>query len=216
MLVIHEVMGRNCGWLTAATAKAYRDRLDRMKFVPGFNLERRHKEIDAVYVPEMEVDIAAEAARLKSAMDAKDCVNIFVSEGACVDAIVKEMASRGEQLKRDAFGHVRLDEVNVGNWFSKQFSKLIAAEKSLVQKSGYFARSAASNAEDLRLIKTMVDLAVECGLRGEPGVIGQDEDREGKLRAIEFPRIKGGKPFDTGTPWFVDMLKAIGQKRGGT
>jgi pyrophosphate--fructose-6-phosphate 1-phosphotransferase len=214
MLIIHEVMGRNCGWLTAATAKAYRDRLDRMKFVPGFNLERRHKEIDAVYVPEMEVDIAAEAARLKSAMDAKDCVNIFVSEGACVDAIVKETESRGEQLKRDAFGHVRLDEVNVGNWFSKQFSKLIGAEKSLVQKSGYFARSAPSNAEDVRLIKTMVDLAVECGLRGEPGVIGHDEDREGQLRAIEFPRIKGGKPFDVGTPWFVEMLKAIGQKRG--
>jgi pyrophosphate--fructose-6-phosphate 1-phosphotransferase len=215
MLVIHEVMGRNCGWLTAATAKAYRERLDRMKFVPGFNLERRHKEIDAVYVPEMTIDVSAEATRLKTAMDAKDCVNIFVSEGACVDAIVAEMESRGEQLKRDAFGHVRLDEVNVGNWFSKQFSKLIGAEKSLVQKSGYFARSAPSNAEDLRLIKTMVDLAVECGLRGEPGVIGHDEDREGQLRAIEFPRIKGGKPFDTATPWFVDMLKAIGQKRGG-
>jgi diphosphate-dependent phosphofructokinase len=215
MLIIHEVMGRNCGWLTAATAKAYRARLDKTKFVPGFNLDRRHKDIDAVYVPEMEVDIAAEAARLCAVMDAKDCVNIFVSEGACVDAIVKEMESRGEQLKRDAFGHVRLDEVNVGNWFSKQFSKLVLAEKSLVQKSGYFARSAASNAQDLELIKTMVDLAVDCGLKGEPGVIGHDEDREGRLRAIEFPRIKGGKPFDVATPWFVDMLKAIGQKRGG-
>jgi pyrophosphate--fructose-6-phosphate 1-phosphotransferase len=216
MLIVHEVMGRNCGWLTAATAKAYRERLDRMKFVPGFNLERRHKEIDAVYLPEMKVDIAAEATRLKAAMDAKDSATIFVSEGACVDAIVAEMESRGEQLKRDAFGHVRLDEVNVGNWFSKQFSKLIGAEKSLVQKSGYFARSAASNADDLKLIKTMVDLAVDCGLRGEPGVIGHDEDREGALRAIEFPRIKGGKPFDTATPWFVDMLKAIGQKRGAS
>jgi pyrophosphate--fructose-6-phosphate 1-phosphotransferase len=27
-LVIHEVMGRNCGWLTAATARAWRERLD--------------------------------------------------------------------------------------------------------------------------------------------------------------------------------------------
>src|SRR6185436_16957771 len=138
MLIIHEVMGRNCGWLTAATAKAYRDRLDKMKFVPGFNLDRKHKDVDAVYVPEMEVDIAAEAKRLKAVMDAKDCVNIFVSEGACVDAIVKEMESRGEQPKRDAFGHVKLDEVNVGNWFSKHFSEPVAAEKSLVQKSGYF------------------------------------------------------------------------------
>jgi pyrophosphate--fructose-6-phosphate 1-phosphotransferase len=214
MLVIHEVMGRNCGWLTAATAKAYRDRLDRMAFVPGFNLEKRHKEIDAVYVPEMSIDVAAEAARLRATMDAKDCVNIFVSEGACVDAIVKEMQSRGEEPKRDAFGHVRLDEVNVGNWFSKQFSKLVAAEKSLVQKSGYFARSAPSNAEDLKLIEAMVGVAVECGLRSEPGVIGHDEDRGDALRAIEFTRIKGGKPFDVTTPWFVDMLRAIGQRGG--
>src|SRR5574344_7112 len=27
MLIVHEVMGRNCGWLTAATAAAYRKRL---------------------------------------------------------------------------------------------------------------------------------------------------------------------------------------------
>jgi pyrophosphate--fructose-6-phosphate 1-phosphotransferase len=213
MLIIHEVMGRNCGWLTAATAKAYRAHLDKMRFVPGFNLDRRHKDIDAVYVPEMEIDVASEAKRLKAVMDAKDCANIFVSEGACVDAIVKEMESRGEQPKRDAFGHVKLDEVNVGNWFSKQFSKLVAAEKSLVQKSGYFARSAASNTQDLELIKTMADLAVECGLKGEPGVIGHDEDQGGKLRAIEFPRIKGGKPFDVRTPWFVEMLEAIGQTK---
>ena len=37
-------------------------------------------------------------------------------------------------------------EAIVGNWFAKQFSKLVGAEKNLVQKSGYFARSAASNA----------------------------------------------------------------------
>src|SRR5690349_13998523 len=72
MLIIHEVMGRNCGWLTAATAQAYRAHLDKMRFVPGFNLDRRHKEVDAVYVPEMEIDIAAEAKRLKAVMDAKD------------------------------------------------------------------------------------------------------------------------------------------------
>jgi len=34
------------------------------------------------------------------------------------------------------------------------------------------------------------------------------------LRAIEFPRIKGGKPFNIDTPWFTEMLKAIGQKKG--
>ena len=155
-----------------------------------------------------------EAKRLKLTMDRKDCVNIFVSEGAGVEAIVKEMESRGESIERDAFGHVKLDKVNVGAWFSKQFAKLIGAEKTLVQKSGYFARAAAANSEDLRLIKSMVDLAVDCGMRGESGVIGHDEDRGNVLRAIEFPRIKGGKPFDTTVGWFDELLKGIGQPLG--
>lgn len=214
MLLIHEVMGRNCGWLTAATAQAYRDRLANLKFVPAFNLGREKKDIDAVYVPEMTVDIPAEAARLKRIMDEKDCATIFVSEGACIDEIVAEMERAGETVKRDAFGHVWLDAVNVGNWFSKQFAKLIGAEKTLVQKSGYFARSSKANGEDLALIKAMVDLAVDCGLKGQPGVIGHDEERGGELRAIEFPRIKGGKAFDIDAPWFGEMLKAIGQPMG--
>jgi len=214
MLLIHEVMGRNCGWLTAYTAKVYRDRLSQMTFLPDFNFERHHKDIDGVYVPEMDIDVPGEARRLKAMMDLKDCVNIFVSEGACVAEIVEEMESRGEAVDRDAFGHVRLDKVNVGGWFSKQFSKLIGAEKNMVQKSGYFARSAPPNADDLRLIKSMVDLAVDSGLRGQPGVIGHDEDRGGVLRAIEFSRIKGGKPFDIDTPWFVEMLRSIGQPKG--
>jgi pyrophosphate--fructose-6-phosphate 1-phosphotransferase len=31
------------------------------------------------------------------------------------------------------------------------------------------------------------------------------------MRCIEFPRIKGGKPFNQSTPWFQEMLAAIGQ-----
>ena len=37
-------------------------------------------------------------------------VNIFVSEGAGVADIVKEMESRGEVMPRDAFGHIKLNE----------------------------------------------------------------------------------------------------------
>jgi len=213
-LIIHEVMGRNCGWLTAATAKAYRDRLQRRAFPVGFNLDRSHLDIDAVFIPEMNVDLDSEAARLRKVMDTQDCVNLFVSEGACVDQIIREMESRGEAVPRDAFGHAKLDSVNVGKWFSQQFAKLVGAEKTLVQKSGYFARAAAANADDLRLIQSMVDHAVECGLRGESGVCGHDEDRGGRLRAIEFERIKGGKPFDIDVPWFNELLSSIDQPKG--
>jgi len=42
--------------------------------------------------------------------------------------------------------------------------------------------------------------------------MGQDENKEGEpIRAIEFERIKGGKPFDIKQQWFQDMLKEIGQ-----
>ena len=59
--------------------------------------------------------------------------------------------------------------------------------------------------------RPMTDLAVDCALRGEPGVIGHDEDQGDQLRAIEFSRIKGGKPFDTTQQWFADLLAGIGQ-----
>ena len=51
--------------------------------------------------------------------------------------------------------------------------------------------------DDLRLIQGMVDLAVESALNKVSGVTGHDEDQGGKLRTIEFPRIRGGKHFDT-------------------
>lgn len=214
MLIVHEVMGRACGWLTAATAQAYRTLLDRQDYVPGIGLARERFEIHGVYLPEMAVDLAGEAARLKTIMDQVDNVNIFISEGAGVESIVAELQAKGQEVPRDAFGHVKLDAVNPGKWFGEQFAKMIGAEKTLVQKSGYFARAAAANSDDLRLIKSCVDLAVEAALRRESGVIGHDEDRGGVLRPIEFARIKGGKPFDIDLPWFQQMLREIGQPKG--
>ncbi|MCA0256628.1 MAG: pyrophosphate--fructose-6-phosphate 1-phosphotransferase [Proteobacteria bacterium] len=210
-LVVHEVMGRHCGWLTAATAKAYIQRLNGTEFADGFMMNRQMKSIDGLYLPELAFDLEAEAARLKEVMDKTGYVTLFVSEGACLDAIVAERESAGETVKRDAFGHVKIDTINVGGWFSKQFAALLGAERAMVQKSGYYARSAPANVDDLRLIHSMVDLAVESALNGVSGVTGHDEDQNGKLRTIEFPRIKGGKHFDIAQPWFDDVMKTIGQ-----
>ncbi len=128
-----------------------------------------------------------------------------------MESIVAELEAAGEEVARDAFGHIRLDKVNPGAWFGQQFAQKLGADKTLVQKSGYFARSAASDEFDLDLIDTMADFAVDAALRGEPGLIGQDEERGGELRSIEFSRIKGGKPFDITQAWYVDLVKAIGQ-----
>ncbi len=215
MLIVHEVMGRNCGWLTAATAQAYRENIlgDR-GFVPGLGLTEKRLDVHAIFIPEMEIDIAAEAERLKAVMDEHDCVNIFISEGAGVESIVKEMEAAGKTVERDAFGHIKLDTINPGQYFAKEFAAKLDAEKTMVQKSGYFSRAAPANVDDLRLIKSCTDLAVQCAFEGKSGVIGHDEDQNNVLRAIEFERIKGGKPFDIDTPWFGELLGAIGQTKG--
>lgn len=211
MLIIHEVMGRHCGWLTAAAAKEYQDWLDKQEFAPALGLSKERWDVHAVYVPEMEIDIDAEAKRLKGIMDRIGNVNIFLSEGAGMHEIVEQLEASGAKVERDPFGHVKLDSINPGQWFAKQFAERIDAQKTMVQKSGYFSRAARANDADLALIKQMCDMAVDCALRGESGVIGQDEEDGDKMKAIAFPRIAGGKPFNTDQKWFRDMLARIGQ-----
>jgi pyrophosphate--fructose-6-phosphate 1-phosphotransferase len=211
MLIVHEVMGRACGWLTAASALKYREWLATREWLPEIGLSEERWDIHAVYVPESPIDLDAEAERLRAVMDEVGNVNIFLSEGAGVPEIIKEIEEAGGEVLRDAFGHVRLDTINPGAWFAKQFAERLGAEKVMVQKSGYFSRSAAANPEDLRLIKSMTDYAVECALRGESGVIGHDEEDGDRLKAIEFPRIKGHKPFDVTLEWYTDLLADIGQ-----
>jgi len=211
MMIVHEVMGRDCGWLTAATAQAYRARLAQRELLPGLGLTKERLDVHAVYLPEIPVNLDCEAARLKTLLDAHDCVNIFISEGAGVKDIVAKMEAEGKTVDRDAFGHVKLDTINPGKYFADTFSSLIGAEKVLVQKSGYYARAAAANPEDVALIKRSAELAVKCAAKRDSGVIGMDEDQGDMLRCIEFPRIKGHKPFDITVPWFEHMLHDIGQ-----
>ena len=94
------------------------------------------------------------------------------------------MEASREDIPRDAFGHIKLDLINPGQWFAKKLSKELEADKVLVQKSGYFARS---------------------------GVVGLDDNNNEILSLIEFKRVKGGKPFNINQPWFVDLLREIGQ-----
>ena len=213
-LTIHEVMGRNCGWLTYKTAQCYRKMLkERIKFLPEFNLTMERQDVHAVYVPECKINFKDEAKRLLAIMDKWDSVNIFVSEGAGVKDIIAEMKKRGEDVPVDAFGHPRLDKVNVGQYVGKRFGELLKAEKVQVFKSGYFARAAAPNRKDLALIEKCARCAVACALKGESGVVGPDENANAKIRACEFPRIKGGKPFNVRKGSFRKMLSEIGQPK---
>ena len=211
-LIIHEIMGRDCGWLTAYTAKEYRDRLSKREFLPEILIDRARWDIDAVYVPEMPIDFNAECERLIKRMDEKDSVNIFLSEGAGTDNIINELESEGKKVERDAFGHDALDSLNPGQWFAKQFTDKLIADKTLVQKSGYFARSAAPNENDLQLIKSSCMFAAENAFKGQSGVVGLDDDNNKQMSLIDFKRIKGGKPFDINQEWFSSLLTEIGQQ----
>jgi diphosphate-dependent phosphofructokinase len=211
MLIVHEVMGRHCGWLTAATAAEYHRWVGEQEFVPAIGNDPRAWDVHAVFVPERHIDIAAEGERLRAVMDEVGCVNIFLSEGAGVEEVVAALEAAGQEVPTDPFGHVQLDKVNPGAWFAKQFAEVLGAEKTMVQKSGYFSRSAPANERDLALIKECTDLAVDAALRGEPGVVGHDEEHGDELRPVEFPRIRGGKAFDPSVEWFTELLGSVGQ-----
>ena len=211
-LIIHEIMGRHCGWLTAGTALEYRKLLDKKEYLPELFISKKRWDVHAVYIPEIDIDFKIESERLCRVMDENDCVNIFLSEGAGMDTIVREIEARGESVPRDAFGHVRLDDINPGQWFAKQFSETLGADKTLIQKSGYFARSAKPGPRDLELIKESAFMAAEMAINGKSGLIGLDENNSGNLGLIDLQLIKGGKEFDTSQPWFADLLKEIGQE----
>ena len=210
-LIIHEVMGRNCGWLTAKSSQIYLERLNQKDFLPELNTIKEKWSIHAVYIPEADIQLDKEINRLNKIMDEHDCINVFLSEGAGINSIIADMKEEGLSIPKDAFGHIRLDEINPGQWFAKKLKSELKADKVLVQKSGYFSRSAPSSEEDLEIIFETVDVAIKNAINGTSGVVGFDEDNGNQLNCIDFTRIKGGKPFDINSDWFLAMMKEIGQ-----
>jgi diphosphate-dependent phosphofructokinase len=216
MLILHECMGRDSGYLTSRTAKSYRDLLAKHRFVKGgFTTSAASRDIHAIVIPELHFDLDKHSARLKTIMDQHGTLNVFFGEGTGVEEVIENMEANGEHVPRDAFGHEALAKINPGQYFATRLAILVGAEKTLVQNSGYFARSAAANDFDRELIGACAKQGVEEALAGVSGCMGQDEDMEGTpIRAIEFERIKGGKPFDIRVEWFQTMLKEIGQECG--
>ena len=85
----------------------------------------------------------------------------------------------------------------------------LSADKVLVQKSGYFSRSAPPNNDDINLIRETAKFAVKSALKNESGVVGLDENNKNQMKCIEFNRIKGGKSFNINSDWFKSMLDEI-------
>ena len=96
MLIVHEVMGRDCGWLTAATAAKYRDSLSQLEFSAALGVSQERLGVHAVYLPEMKLDLEA-TARM-----ARTQANVAVAEYQLAQAAAKrerEAAAQKSELQ---------------------------------------------------------------------------------------------------------------------
>lgn len=207
-IVVHEVMGRNCGWLTAATARRYQSWVRSGVAIPGL-VDEVEWSLHAVLLPEIDVAIDELVARLRPVMERVGNVNVFVAEGAGAQAVIDERMAAGIEIARDAYGHPRLDDVNVGEWLAERLGAALGAEKTLVVKSGYFARSAPANAEDRVLVADCAAEAVRAAVDGRVGLVGHDEEADGSMGVVAFDRVRGGKRLDVEAEWVRDLLADV-------
>lgn len=93
MITIMEIMGRNAGWLTGATALAKTEDCDGP---------------DLIYLPEVAFDIDKFLAKVKELLKKKSSIVIAVSEGIKLSdgRYVCELGNSGDYV--DAFGHKQL------------------------------------------------------------------------------------------------------------
>jgi pyrophosphate--fructose-6-phosphate 1-phosphotransferase len=207
-IVIHEVMGRSSGWLTARTALHYLRWVDRLPRVPEL-LEPTTWGVHAVLLPEMAFTAASVAAELETVWARQGSVNLFVSEGAGSDMVLQAREAEGEVIATDAFGHPKLDQVRVGDWLADELTLLLDADRSLVVKSGYFARSGAAGPVDRALINRSCILALRAALDHTSGIVGEDSNEDDAIGLIGFDRIHGGKRLDLDEAWVTGLLRTI-------
>src|SRR5699024_8683871 len=69
MLIINEIMGRACGYLTAQAAEDYQDWHSQQEWLPGIGHRAERWGAHAVLLAGRKLDIAAEAERRKAGMD---------------------------------------------------------------------------------------------------------------------------------------------------
>ena len=117
MITIMEIMGRNAGWLTGATALA---------------------KSDLIYLPEVPFDVEKFLAKVKDLLNKKASIVIAVSEGIKLadGRYVCELGSVGDYV--DAFGHKQLQgtATYLANFLAAECGcKTRAVELSTLQRS---------------------------------------------------------------------------------
>lgn len=159
MITIIEVMGRNAGWLTGATALAKTEECEGP---------------DLIYLPEVPFDIDAFLAKIRELLKQKKSIVVAVSEGIKLPdgRYVCELSGAGDYV--DAFGHKQLTgtAAYLANFLGAEIGcKTRAVEFSTLQRSASHMAS-------------RVDIN-EAFMVGGAAVKAADEGDSGKMVVID-------------------------------
>lgn len=145
-VVIVEIMGRNAGWLTAASALA----------------SFQGAGPDLIYLPERPFDLETAMAQIRQVYHRRGNCLVALSEGI-VDASGKFIAEYGQDVATDAFGHKQMGGAGafVANRVKSRFGyKVRSIELSLLQRCAAHCASQTDVDEAWLAGKTAVELAV--------------------------------------------------------
>lgn len=171
-IVVMEIMGRNAGWLTAASAVA------------------AHKGMgpDLIYVPERDFDLDDFCRRVEVLWNERHNVFVAVSEGIH-DKEGRHIVELFNSVSRDSFNHVQLG--GVGAMLADEIKlripgvKVRAIELSLMQRCAAHLASGTDIAEAVEAGRQGVIAAVN----GETDVMIGFRRAEGKEYECEYVRV---------------------------
>ena len=170
-ITIVEIMGRNAGWLTAASALA----------------SYKGQGPDLIYLPEQAFDVEKFLKQVKEVADKNEgkCI-VALSEGiktADDQYVVEAIAS--SSASKDSFGHTQLGGVaaTLANLVKERIGgKVRAVEFSLMQRCGAHLASKNDVEEAFEAGRT----AVRCACEGYTDKMVVFERKEGNDYAIEY------------------------------
>ena len=208
MLIVHEVMGRASGWLTAAAARDYMAWHAEQEWLPGIGLDPRRWAIHAVYVPERGIDLAAEADAAARG-DGRDRLRQHLPRRGRRDRRHRRRP-RGRRARPSGAtpsATSRSTRSTPAATSPTGSPSEIGAEKQMVQKSGYFSRSAPANETDLALIREMAELAVACALEGRPASSGTTRSAATSSARSSSSGSPGTSRSTPTQAWFTELLR---------
>ena len=149
MAIIFEVMGRNAGWLTAATSLA----------------SYKGMGPDLIYLPELDFDIEEFTADVDRIYSSTGHIMVAVSEGIKNSKGVYFAEMTTPELSTDSFGHVQLGGAAgyLANYLKSKFNsmKIRAIEFSLLQRCAAHCASRTDIDEAYMTGKMAVKYALE-------------------------------------------------------